>query len=101
MSVLDEVLIEEYKRASRVVAVLEKELAELPRGSVRTKRIGHNNYYYLQYREGSKVRSRYIPKEKLEDVRQMVARRKENEAAIKEQRASLRKIEKALGGKPT
>ncbi len=39
-------------------------LKELPRGSVLKRRIGRKDYYYLIYRSGKRVVSRYLGKEK-------------------------------------
>ena len=97
MSVLEEVLEEEYQRSKRLSQALEAELAELPRGSVRERKINNRIYYYLQYREGKQVKSDYVPREKVDEVRRLVARRKDILVAIKEQERSRKQIEKALG----
>lgn len=97
MSILEEVLAEEYERSERVSRALMAELADLPRGSVRERLINGRSYYYLQYREGSRVRSDYVPREDVGALRERLARRKEVVAALKEQERSRRQIEKALG----
>ena len=61
MSVLEEVLEEEYDRSVRMSRRIEAELAVLPKGSVRKREIHGHVYYYLNYREGDKVKSKYIP----------------------------------------
>lgn len=97
MSVLEDILEEEYERSARLIRLMEEEIASLPKGSVRTRRIGSRDYYYLNYREGDKVRSDYIQMSAVEEVRGKIARRKELQAALKEQRTSQRQIERALG----
>ena len=97
MSVLEEVLLEEYDRSLRVSRALEAELAGLPRGSVRERSIGGGTYYYLQYRDGSHVRSEDVPRDEVARVREQVERRREVVGAIKEQERSRRQIERALG----
>lgn len=97
MSVLEDILEEEYERSARLIRLMEEEIASLPKGSVRTRRIGSRDYYYLNYREGDKVRSDYIQISAVEEVRGKIARRKELQAALKEQRTSQRQIERALG----
>jgi hypothetical protein len=97
VSILEEVLVEEHVRSERVSRALTAELAGLPRGSVRERTINGRPYYYLQYREGSHVRSDYVPREDVEALREGLARRKEVVAALKEQERSRRQIEKALG----
>ncbi|MDM8270210.1 hypothetical protein [Thermophilibacter provencensis] len=100
MSVLEDVLREEYARSLRLGHLMEKELASLPKGSVRVRMIRGREYYYLNHREGDRVLSDYIPASEVEVVRTMVARRKELKAALKEQERSRKQIERALGGRP-
>ena len=100
MSVLEDVLREEYARSLRLSHLMEKELASLPKGSVRVRMIRGHEYYYLNHREGDRVLSDYIPASEVEAVRAKVARRKELEAALKEQARSRKQIERALGGRP-
>lgn len=97
MSILEEVLVEEYERSLRVSGAFAAELADLPRGSVRERVINGRTYYYLQYREGNHVKSDYVPRRDLEQLRKRLMRRKEIAAALKEQERSRRQIEKALG----
>lgn len=97
MSVIDEVLQEEYERSSRISAALEAELAGLPRGSIRERVIKGKPYYYLQFREGGHVRSRYVSRDEVGVLRSQLVRRKEVLAALKEQKESRKKIERALG----
>lgn len=97
MSVLEDVLIEEYDRSLRISRALEADNEGLPRGSVRRRLINGREYYYLQYREGSRVRSEYVKPGDLESLERDLARRRENDAALKEQRKSREQIVKALG----
>lgn len=100
MSILDEVLEEEYERSVRLTRLMEVELEALPKGSVRTRRLGSHEYYYLNYRDGDKVKSDYIPASEVDDVRGKVERRREIKAALKEQERSRRQIVRALGRTP-
>ena len=97
MSVIEEVLLEEYGRSLRISEAIEKDLAGLPKGSIQRKVIGGREYHYLQYREGDKVRSEYVPAERLQALREQIARRKEDTVALKEQEKSRKQIERALG----
>lgn len=100
MSVLEDVLEEEYERSVRLSRLMEQELATLPKGSVRTRVIRGRKYYYLNHREGDKVVSDYLPASRVDDVRIQVARRRELKAALKEQERSRKQIERALGRRP-
>ncbi len=100
MSVLEEVLEEEYGRSVRLSGHLQAELESLPKGSVRSRKIKGREYYYLNYREGDKVKSDYVPASDVDDVRQKIERRKELKAALKEQERTRQQIERALGRTP-
>ncbi len=100
MSVLEDVLSEEYARSLRLSRLMEKELTTLPKGSVRVRTIRGREYYYLNHREGDRVKSDYIPASEVEEVRAKVDRRRELKAALKEQERSRKQIERALGGRP-
>lgn len=97
MSILEEVLLEEYDRSCRLSRALEAELAELPKGSIRERVINGRIYYYLQYRDGVQVKSDYVRSSEVEELRRMIARRKELVKALKEQASAQSQIERALG----
>lgn len=100
MSVLEEMLEEEYGRSLRLSRHIEIELATLPKGSVRVREIRGREYYYLNHREGNKVKSDYIPASEIDSVQHKIARRKELKAALREQEHSRKQIERALGRRP-
>ena len=64
---------------------------------MRKKLIKGRSYYYLQYRDGDRVKSEYIKEQDLESVKAAVNKYKENIVALKELRKSIKQIEKALG----
>ena len=47
MTVMEEVLLEEYMRALRIERLLNSEIAELPKGSIQKKKIKGREYFYL------------------------------------------------------
>ncbi|MBR3316901.1 MAG: hypothetical protein IKG21_03615 [Atopobiaceae bacterium] len=63
---------------------ITKELSTLPAGTIVTKHIAGREQPYLQWREGGKVRSRYLKATERESVAQQVARRKELAMRLKE-----------------
>lgn len=96
-SVLEEILLEEYDRSARMINALDAELASLPRGSIREKLIKGHIYYYLQYREGSRVRSVYIPKAEVSTLREQLESRARCIRERREQERTMHQIERALG----
>ncbi len=100
MAVLDEILEEEYSRSSRLVRRMESELAELPKGSLRTRMLKGHEYHYLNYRDGQKVKTLYVPACDVAEMSRKIERRKSLASAIKEQRQSQKQIIRALGRIP-
>lgn len=99
MSVLEDVLREEYSRSMHLSRIMERELANLPKGSIRTRIINGHEYYYLNHREGDRVVSDYVKSSEVDSIRSQLDRRKELVAALKEQEKSRKQIERAMGGR--
>ena len=97
MSLIEEVLKEEYERLSRIERSLMLELDELPKGSIQKKKIKERYYYYLMYRDGEKIKSQYLSAEEVPEIRKLIDKRKEDEKALKEIRNNKEKILKSIG----
>ena len=74
MSLVGEVLEEEYDRSIRLSNALQKEINALPNGSLQKKNINGKEYWYLQYREGEKVKSKYIRNVDVEEIKGLKSR---------------------------
>lgn len=97
MSILEEVLLEEYERSLETIAACEEELANIPKGYIRERKIHKASYFYLQHREGNRVISEYVSRDEVPRLKESLERRKALMEAIKLQRKNLRQIERALG----
>jgi cell division protein FtsB len=97
MSILAEILKEEYDRLNATIASYEKAVAELPKGSVVKKRIGGREYFYLQWRDGRRVRSHYLRTDELATVSDQVQKRREYEKELRDLRASRKEFERVVG----
>ena len=98
--VLKSVLIDELERNKRFISRYEAEIAGLPKGSVFCRTIGSQQYYYLSFREGSKVMSKFLGKEGAFDVEALqgqLASRKELNLLLKKLKSEQKELEKALG----
>lgn len=98
MSVLDEIMREEYDRLNRAINRLKSEIGLLPKGYISEKRINQRLYYYLQYRENGKVKSIYLKGDEVEAYRKAIARRNELLQNLKEMQADREKLERILSG---
>lgn len=96
MSVLDDVLEEEYSRLTRMRDRVSEEYSDLPKGYISKKKINGCDYYYLQFREGGKVVSHYIASNELDDLQSAINRRKDLKEMLKNIDAEMKKIERAL-----
>ncbi len=97
MTVMEEVLLEEYMRALRIERLLNSEIAELPKGSIQKKKIKGREYFYLQYRCEAAVKSVYVKAQDIPELTKKLEKRKENISALKEIQKTKAQIEKALG----
>jgi len=96
MTILDEILREEYDRLERGINLIREELAGLPKGYISEKKIGSGTYYYLQKREKNKIVSKHIKKDELEPYQTLIQHRKNLDHKIKELKFEQEKIAAAL-----
>jgi hypothetical protein len=88
------VLKEEKQRNMRLQDVYEKELSSLPKGSIVVKRISGNDYYYLMYRQKSKVKTDYLGNDEkmLVNLKRDIERRNELINVLKRLKIEYRQI---------
>lgn len=96
MQLIYSVLEDERKRNEYMLERYEKELSLLPKGKITPKITKANTYYYLKYRDGQKVRAKYIGmnEEDIALVAEQLERRKVVEGLVKELKAEQAKIRK-------
>ena len=97
-SVIYDMLQEEKERNLKMQEAYQKEIEALRKGSIMTKCVSGHTYYYLRYRQGSKVKNDYIGKDKnlVEEVRREVERRKYLQGVLKRLRLEYRQIGKIV-----
>ena len=91
----------EETRNENMIIEYTKELEALPRGKLTPKTVNGKTYYYLYYRDGKKVVSKYIGKdvECLRVIREQLARRGQIEEILKklkEEKAQIKRVEAIL-----
>lgn len=84
-----------------MIAEYTRELDALPKGSVKTKNVSGRVYYYLVYRNGNKVVSKYIGKDEdsVKVISEQIVRRKQVEEILKrltEEKSQIEKMEALL-----
>ncbi len=96
MSILDELLKEEYERSLKIKEAIEKELEDLPDSYLSTKIINEKPYYYLQKRSADKIISSYVPVAEVDEKKKLTERRKKLKKSLKEVSSNLKKLEKLV-----
>lgn len=99
MAILKGILKDSFAYYVDLERRLQARLKELPRGSVFRRRIGRKDYYYLNYRQGARVVSRYLGKE-ASGVEKEVKERRLIEQQLKDVRENLRMIARLVRQKP-
>ena len=91
-------ILQEKERIDRMLAKYQEELEMLPKGTLSEKKVKQSTYFYLKYREGKKVISRYIPQKDVDAVREQVEKRRHIETMIRSLQEERAIAEKALEG---
>ena len=91
-------ILQEKERIDRMLAKYQEELEMLPKGTISEKKVKQSTYFYLKYREGKRVVSRYIPQKDVDAVREQVEKRRHIETMIRSLQEERAIAEKALEG---
>ena len=97
--VIRSVFLDELERNKRLISRYEKEIEDLPKGSIFKRKIGTSEYIYLNYREGKKVISKFIGKTEaidLTELNEKIIHRKELQALIRKLKREKKELEKEL-----
>lgn len=80
---------------------LRARLKELPNGSILKRRIGRKDYFYLNYRNGQRVVSRYLGRQEPKQIENGIKERrliKQQLKEVEENLKMLRRLEKRKRG---
>ena len=98
-SVVYGVLQDELYRNQRMQARYRHEIDQLPKGSLFLRKIGEQQYFYLNYRDKSKVVSKYLGRLdaiQIEDLKKSIAERKRYADLLKKLIREEKMLMKAL-----
>ena len=104
MSVVLDAIEENLERNLYMQELYSKNMQSLRKGSLTVKNINGNEYYYLIYRDGEKVKTEYIGIKGKTDLKNIKKELKDREnyrtqiLQLKKEEKELRKAIKALGG---
>lgn len=97
--VIQAVLKDELDRNQRLILRYEKEIENLPKGSIFHRKIGNQEYLYLNYRDGKKVISKFLGKPDSFNSEELVFqlnKRKEYVQLVKKLKIEQKELKKAL-----
>ena len=97
MNMILDTILKEKNRIEYMLGRYRGIINELPKGSLYESNKNGQKYYYLKYRDGKKVVTKYLGKE-AGDMPALIEKRKHTEAMIKSLEDELRIAEKALEG---
>lgn len=98
MNLILTTVMQEKQRIDYMIEKYKEALLSLPRGSLSARRIGVKTYYYLKYREGGKVVSKYVPADQAEEIREKIEKRRHTEMMINSLQKEKELADKILGG---
>ena len=103
MSIVKYILGEELHRLEQLsqqyAGKIKKLPKKLPKGSISVKGYNGNKYAYLAFRDGNKVKFRYIGRESSQAVKKMITDRQQRLSYIikqKEVNKDIREIKRAI-----
>lgn len=98
MNLILHTVIQEKQRIEYMLQRYQRELDDLPKGTISEKIVGGKVYYYLKYRNGKKVVSQYVSRKEIETVRALVEKRRHIEAMVKSLNEEKAIADKVLEG---
>lgn len=97
ISMLDELLIDEYLRYEKNLGIQESFLAkDYVHGYISKKMIKGHVYNYLQYKKDGRIVSRYIKQDDISSIEEKLEQQKRIKKRIKQLKAGMKKIEKIV-----
>lgn len=99
MSVIQDVIKEEYNRLNSLMDVYDRKISECVKGSLSVKKRSGHSYYYLAYREEKKVKFIYVGKEgspSVKDIAEKIEKRHRYEKMRKKSKKNLDEVRKLL-----
>lgn len=83
MNMILTTVLQEKRRIEYMLERYREEYENLPKGTISEKAVGDKTYYYLKYRDGKKIVSKYISKADIDILKEQVEKRKHVETMIK------------------
>lgn len=99
MRVLKGILEESSEYYEQIEREIAQKLSVLPKGSIKKRKIGNKSYYYLQFREGSKVVHKYLGRKNPSVTSKRLRERGFLEKELKKVKESRKMLKRVKGKK--
>lgn len=99
VKVVESILQDEFKRVKHLQKKYEEKISELPLGYLLERGLQGKKVYYLSYREGDRIRQKYLGKLSVEEIKQyqdQMKLKKQLRQQLKETKQNIRYLEKLL-----
>lgn len=99
MSVIKDVIKEEYNRLNSLVELYDQKISLFPKGSLSIKKRNSHSYYYRAFRDQGKVKFLYLGKPDSSEAKSFIKdldRRRKYEQQKKKSLANLKEIRALL-----
>lgn len=100
-NILTALIEKEEKRNKHMIMQYLNELDTLPKGTLKSKNINGKVYYYLVFRNGNKIVSKYVGKDEMQiiSIKEQLLRRKQIKEILKKllkEKEQIQKVEALL-----
>lgn len=99
MNLLMSKVRQEKQRIEYMLLKYKEEYAAMPKGTLSEKKSGNKVYYYLKFRDGKKVVSKYVKDNEMEELKEQLEKKKHMDTMIKFLKDELAMADKLLEGK--
>lgn len=102
MSIINDIIKEEFDRLTNLVQVYLSEISQFPRGYLSIKQIKGHEYVYLNRRDKDKVVSQYIgpvDSEKVKEIEILIQKRKKLEGLLRRTKQNLKEVKRVIRNK--
>ena len=98
LSMVKAELLDEYQRYKRAIVVYQNKIArDHVKGYLGKKRVKNHEYYYLRWKDGDRIRSKYVKLDHVNIIKENIEQRKQEELRVKRLRNEMKEIEAFLG----
>lgn len=97
--IIRSVFLDELDRNKRLISRYEDEIKKLPKGSIFKRKKGNSEYFYLNFRNGTKVISQFLGKTDnydIMDLQNKIKYRNELVQLVKKLKVEKKELEKVL-----